>query len=51
MGGQSAAAAAGVAAERRLRRIQFVRKSPNPRRTNHSNARQSAFAEELAKAL
>jgi RNA recognition motif-containing protein len=28
-----------------------VRKSPNPRRTNHSPARQSAFAEELAKAL
>jgi RNA recognition motif-containing protein len=28
-----------------------VRKSTNPRRTNHSPARQSAFAEELAKAL
>ena len=28
-----------------------VRKSANPRRTNHSPARQSAFAEELAKAL
>jgi RNA recognition motif-containing protein len=49
-GGQSAAAAASgggtaVAAN------PVVRKSPNPRRTNHSNARQSAFAEELAKAL
>jgi len=30
---------------------QAVRKSANPRRTNHSPARQSAFAEELAKAL
>jgi RNA recognition motif-containing protein len=28
-----------------------VRKAANPRRTNHSPARQSAFAEELAKAL
>jgi RNA recognition motif-containing protein len=28
-----------------------VRKSPNPRRTNHSPTRQSAFAEELQKAL
>jgi RNA recognition motif-containing protein len=28
-----------------------VRKSPNPRRGNHSPSRQSAFAEELAKAL
>jgi len=28
-----------------------ARKSANPRRTNHSPARQSAFAEELAKAL
>ena len=28
-----------------------VRKSVNPRRTSHSPARQSAFAEELAKAL
>jgi RNA recognition motif-containing protein len=28
-----------------------VRKNANPRRTNHSPARQSAFAEELAKAL
>jgi len=30
---------------------QAVRKHSNPRRTNHSPARQSAFAEELAKAL
>jgi RNA recognition motif-containing protein len=30
---------------------QAARKSANPRRTNHSPARQSAFAEELAKAL
>jgi RNA recognition motif-containing protein len=28
-----------------------VRKTANPRRTNHSPSRQSAFAEELAKAL
>jgi RNA recognition motif-containing protein len=28
-----------------------ARKSPNPRRGNHSPSRQSAFAEELAKAL
>ena len=28
-----------------------VRKTPNPRRGNHSPSRQSAFAEELAKAL
>jgi len=29
----------------------IVRKAANPRRTNHSQSRQSAFAEELAKAL
>jgi len=40
-GGTTAAGAANTA----------VRKAANPRRTNHSPARQSAFAEELAKAL
>jgi RNA recognition motif-containing protein len=45
--GTGAAAATGTA----VAANPTVRKSPNPRRTNHSNARQSAFAEELAKAL
>jgi RNA recognition motif-containing protein len=45
--GTGAAAASGTAAATNP----TVRKSANPRRTNHSPARQSAFAEELAKAL
>jgi RNA recognition motif-containing protein len=46
--GQSVTAASGTTA---VAANPTVRKSPNPRRTNHSPARQSAFAEELAKAL
>jgi RNA recognition motif-containing protein len=43
-GGTSASGATTAAAT-------IVRKAANPRRTNHSQSRQSAFAEELAKAL
>src|ERR1700733_12158948 len=45
--GQTGTAATGTA----VATSPTVRKSANPRRTNHSQARQSAFAEELAKAL
>ena len=50
--GQTATAASGTAAGgTAVAANPTVRKAANPRRTNHSPARQSAFAEELAKAL
>jgi RNA recognition motif-containing protein len=49
--GQAGAATAATVGGTAVAANPIVRKSPNPRRTNHSPARQSAFAEELAKAL
>lgn len=49
--GQAASAATTGAGGTATASNSNVRKAANPRRTNHSPARQSAFAEELAKAL
>jgi len=49
--GATAASAGGGTAAGAANANANVRKAANPRRTNHSPARQSAFAEELAKAL
>ena len=49
--GAAAASGGGTATGAANAASAGVRKSANPRRTNHSPARQSAFAEELAKAL
>jgi RNA recognition motif-containing protein len=49
--GANAAIAGGGTATATTNASANVRKAANPRRTNHSPARQSAFAEELAKAL
>src|ERR1035438_2563809 len=49
--GQAASAATTGAGVTAVASNTSVRKAANPRRTNHSPARQSAFAEELAKAL
>jgi RNA recognition motif-containing protein len=49
--GQAGAPASGGGAATGTATATTTRKAANPRRTNHSPARQSAFAEELAKAL